>query len=178
MSKWSGGAMLHAVEKTFLVAQPAQLVALTSPVACYQAVINQCGHSKRRKPAGKGVKKYTAPPKGGQLSTLWHSKVPKTKSFQKECPVLPSDGQLRIHRSREISTRPSRECCCIEKPASEHSSTTELDRSRSANFRCDRSKGVILTRIQEKPYWSCHHQGSLRADEEQALKEGKIAHQR
>ena len=33
--------MLHAVEKTFLVAQPVQLVALTSPEACYQAVINQ-----------------------------------------------------------------------------------------------------------------------------------------
>ena len=41
MSKWSSVAMLHAVEKTFLVAQPVQLVALTSPVACYQAVINQ-----------------------------------------------------------------------------------------------------------------------------------------
>ena len=34
-------AMLHAVEKTFLVAQPMQLVALTSPEACYQAVIKQ-----------------------------------------------------------------------------------------------------------------------------------------
>ena len=33
-------AMLHAVEKTFLVAQPMQLV-LTSPEACYQAVIKQ-----------------------------------------------------------------------------------------------------------------------------------------
>ena len=33
--------MLHAVEKTFLVAQPVQLVALTSPEACYQAVIEQ-----------------------------------------------------------------------------------------------------------------------------------------
>ena len=32
-------AMLHAVEKTFLVAQPMQLVALTSPEACRQAVI-------------------------------------------------------------------------------------------------------------------------------------------
>ena len=41
MSKWSSVAMLHAVEKTILVAQPVQLVALTSPVACYQAVINQ-----------------------------------------------------------------------------------------------------------------------------------------
>ena len=41
MSKWSSVAMLHAVEKTFLVAQPVQLVALTSPVACYQTVINQ-----------------------------------------------------------------------------------------------------------------------------------------
>ena len=34
-------AMLHAVEKTFLVAQPMQLVALTSPEACRQAVIKQ-----------------------------------------------------------------------------------------------------------------------------------------
>ena len=34
-------AMLHAVEKTFLVAQPMQLVALTSPEACYQVVIKQ-----------------------------------------------------------------------------------------------------------------------------------------
>ena len=33
--------MLHAVEKTFLVAQPVQLVALTSPEACYWAVIEQ-----------------------------------------------------------------------------------------------------------------------------------------
>ena len=41
MSKWSSVAMLHAVEKTFLVAQPVQLVALTSPEACYQAVIEQ-----------------------------------------------------------------------------------------------------------------------------------------
>ena len=39
--QWSSVAMQHAVEKTFLVAQPVQLVALTSPVACYQAVINQ-----------------------------------------------------------------------------------------------------------------------------------------
>ena len=39
--KWSSVAMQHAVEKTFLVAQPVQQVALTSPVACYQAVINQ-----------------------------------------------------------------------------------------------------------------------------------------
>ena len=31
-------AVLHAVEKTFLVAQPMQLVALTSREACYQAV--------------------------------------------------------------------------------------------------------------------------------------------
>ena len=34
-------AMLHAVEKTFLVAQPMQLVALTSPEACCQTVIKQ-----------------------------------------------------------------------------------------------------------------------------------------
>ena len=34
-------AMLHAVEKTFLVAQPMQLVALTSPEACRQSVIKQ-----------------------------------------------------------------------------------------------------------------------------------------
>ena len=34
-------AMLHAVEKTFLVAQPMQLVALTSPEACYQVVIKR-----------------------------------------------------------------------------------------------------------------------------------------
>ena len=34
-------AKLHAVEKTFLVAQHMQLVALTSPEACYQAVIKQ-----------------------------------------------------------------------------------------------------------------------------------------
>ena len=34
------------------------------------------GHSERRKPAGKGAQEHT-PPKGGQLSTLWHTKVPK-----------------------------------------------------------------------------------------------------
>ena len=78
--------MLHAVEKTFLVAQPVQLVALTSPVACYQAVIISGGHSKPRKPAGKGAKGHT-PPKGGQLSTLWHSKVPKTN--KKGCLLDP-----------------------------------------------------------------------------------------
>ena len=39
--KKSSVAMLHAVEKTFLVAQPVQQVALTSPEACYQAVIKQ-----------------------------------------------------------------------------------------------------------------------------------------
>ena len=54
--KWSSVALQHAVEKTFLVAQPVQLVALTSPVACYQAVIISGGHSKPRKPAGKGAK--------------------------------------------------------------------------------------------------------------------------
>ena len=31
----------HAVEKTFLVAQPVQPVALTSQVACYQSTINK-----------------------------------------------------------------------------------------------------------------------------------------
>ena len=39
--KWGGVAMQHAVEKTFLVAQPVQPVALTSPVACYQSAINK-----------------------------------------------------------------------------------------------------------------------------------------
>ena len=34
-------ARLHAVEKPVLVAQPMQLVALTSPEACRQAVIKQ-----------------------------------------------------------------------------------------------------------------------------------------
>ena len=38
MSKWIMVAMLHAVEKAFLVAQPIQLVALASPVA-YKLVI-------------------------------------------------------------------------------------------------------------------------------------------
>ena len=41
--KWGGAAMRHAVEKTFLVAQPVQPVALTSPVACYQSAINKWG---------------------------------------------------------------------------------------------------------------------------------------
>ena len=40
-SKWGGVAMQHAVEKTFLVAQPVQPVALTSQVACYQSTINK-----------------------------------------------------------------------------------------------------------------------------------------
>ena len=35
------GGMLHALEKTFLVVQPMQLIALTSPEACYQPVIKQ-----------------------------------------------------------------------------------------------------------------------------------------
>ena len=48
-------AMLHAVEKTFLVAQPIQLIALTSPEA-HELVVFSGGHSKRRKPAGKGAK--------------------------------------------------------------------------------------------------------------------------
>ena len=39
--KWSGAAMQHAVEKTFLVAQPVQPVALTSQVACYQSTVNK-----------------------------------------------------------------------------------------------------------------------------------------
>ena len=33
--KWGGVAVQHAVEKTFLVAQPVQPVALTSQVTCY-----------------------------------------------------------------------------------------------------------------------------------------------
>ena len=39
--KWGGVAVQHAVEKTFLVAQPVQPVALTSQVACYQSTINK-----------------------------------------------------------------------------------------------------------------------------------------
>ena len=39
--KWGGVAVRHAVEKTFLVAQPVQPVALTSPVACFQSAINK-----------------------------------------------------------------------------------------------------------------------------------------
>ena len=42
--------MQHAVEKTFLVAQPVQPVALTSQVACYQSRIVS-GGLNRRKPA-------------------------------------------------------------------------------------------------------------------------------
>ena len=38
--KWDGVAVQHAVEKTFLVAQPVQPVALTSQVVCYQSTIN------------------------------------------------------------------------------------------------------------------------------------------
>ena len=38
MSKWIMVAMLHAVEKAFLVAQPIQLIALTSPEA-YELVV-------------------------------------------------------------------------------------------------------------------------------------------
>ena len=41
--KWGGEAVQHAVEKTFLVAQSVQPVALTRQVACYQSTI-----SKRR----------------------------------------------------------------------------------------------------------------------------------
>ena len=48
---WGGVAVQHAVEKTFLVAQPVQPVALTSQVACYQSTIVSGGHN-RRKPAG------------------------------------------------------------------------------------------------------------------------------
>ena len=33
--------------------------------------------ANRRKPAGNGANRH--PPKGGQLSTLWHSKVPNSK---------------------------------------------------------------------------------------------------
>ena len=44
--------MQHAVEKTFLVAQPVQPVALTSKVACYQSrIIIVSGGLNRRKPA-------------------------------------------------------------------------------------------------------------------------------
>ena len=39
--KWGGVAVQHAVEKTFLVAQPVQPVALTSQVACYQSTIDE-----------------------------------------------------------------------------------------------------------------------------------------
>ena len=39
--KWGGVTMRHAVEKTVLVAQPVQPVALTSPVACCQSAISK-----------------------------------------------------------------------------------------------------------------------------------------
>ena len=55
------------------------------------------GHN-RRKPAGKGAKR--PPPKGGQPSTHWHSKVPNSKQSgvsswsMKRCTVAKGD---RLH---------------------------------------------------------------------------------
>ena len=55
------------------------------------------GHN-RRKPAGNGAKR--PPPKGGQLSTLWHSKVPNSKQSgvsswsMKHCTIAKGD---RLH---------------------------------------------------------------------------------
>ena len=55
------------------------------------------GHNRRR-PAGNGAKR--PPPKGGQLSTLWHSKVPNSKQSgvssrsMKRCTIAKGD---RLH---------------------------------------------------------------------------------
>ena len=89
--------MQHAVEKTFLVAQPVQPVALTSQVATNRQSISG-GHNHRRKPAGNGAKR--PPPKEGQFSTLWHSKVPNSKQSGvssrsiKRCTIAKGD---RLH---------------------------------------------------------------------------------
>ena len=39
--EWRSYCMRHAVEKTFLVAQPVQPVALTSQVACFQSTMKK-----------------------------------------------------------------------------------------------------------------------------------------
>ena len=71
MSKWISGCYVdHAVENTFLVAQPMQLVCKSRGWCS-----DSGGHSKQRKPAGKDAK--GSPPKGGHLGTLRHTEVPK-----------------------------------------------------------------------------------------------------
>ena len=65
--------MQHAVEKTFLVAQPVQPVALTSKVACYQSRIIS-GGLNRRKPAE--IARRDPPRRGGRFSPDWHPQVP------------------------------------------------------------------------------------------------------
>ena len=64
-----GVAAQHAVEKTFLVAQPVQPVALTSQVACCQSRIVSGSHNRRKPteiarrdpPAGRSVEHRLAP---------------------------------------------------------------------------------------------------------------------
>ena len=60
--------MQHAVEKTFLVAQPVQPVALTSKVACYQSRIVS-GGLNRRKPAE--IARRDTPPPGGEVGSAF-----------------------------------------------------------------------------------------------------------
>ena len=57
--------MQHAVEKTFLVSQPVQPVALTSKVACYQSRIVS-GGLNRQKPAEIARRD---PPPGGEVGS-------------------------------------------------------------------------------------------------------------
>ena len=65
--------MQHAVEKTFLVAQPVQPVALTSKVACYQSRIAS-GGLNRQNPAE--IARRDPPRRGGRFSPDWHPQVP------------------------------------------------------------------------------------------------------
>ena len=64
-------------KKTFLVAQPVQQVALTSPVACLPNGDQLVAAIANDESLQARVRKGTPPPKGGQISTLWHAKVPK-----------------------------------------------------------------------------------------------------
>ena len=65
--------MQHAVEKTFLVAQPVQPVALTSKVACYQSRIASGGSIDK---SLQRLREETPPRRGGRFSPDWHPQVP------------------------------------------------------------------------------------------------------
>ena len=92
--------MQHAVEKTFLVAQPVQPIALTSKVACYQSRIIS-GGLNRRKPAE--IARRDPPPEGRSVQPL----LAPTGTNGKQSEVSSMSARhCTIAKGRRLHARP------------------------------------------------------------------------